>query len=507
MNRLKQFVFNGLLVTAVSLLMRSVGVAFQVYLSRRIGAVAMGLFTLISTVYGFAITLATSGIGLATTRLVAEALGTEESREQPGKSPRVLATVKKCTAYSLFFSIAAAILLYGLAPAIGNGILEDTRAIKPLRLLALTLPPISLSTVLSGYFIAVRRVHKNAITQILGQGAKIGGCILLLGMLSGDSVEDACMAVILSGVLSELVSFVTQWLLYVIEKKKKAATALALSDRRHIRSNLLKTALPVALSAYVRSGLVTVEHMLIPKGLEKSGASRDTSLAAYGTVHSMVFPLVLFPSALSGSFAGLLVPEVAESQTAKDEGRIHRIINRVFSCIMIYAIGTAGILLCFAHPLANVIYPGTDAGTYIWMIAPLVPIMYLDTSVDSLLKGMGQQFYCMVVNIIDSFLSVILVWILLPRMGILGYIVTVYFTETVNATLSITRLFSVTKIKVRWMQWLILPLLAILGATAATSLLIRRLQLSVDNAFRLTVQIILCCSVYLCLIFLTKKEE
>ena len=84
MKKLKTFIVNGLLLTAVSLIMRSVSVSFHIYLSNRIGAVAMGIFTLISTVYGFSITLATSGIQLASTRLVSEAMGKAEAT---GKSP------------------------------------------------------------------------------------------------------------------------------------------------------------------------------------------------------------------------------------------------------------------------------------------------------------------------------------------------------------------------------------------------------------------------------------
>ena len=75
MNRLRRFMLNGLLMAAVSIIIRSVSVAFNVYVSNKIGAVAMGLFSLITTVYGFGITLATSGINLAATRLIAQVIG------------------------------------------------------------------------------------------------------------------------------------------------------------------------------------------------------------------------------------------------------------------------------------------------------------------------------------------------------------------------------------------------------------------------------------------------
>ena len=71
----RQYLYNALLLTAVTLLMRTVSVSFNVYISNKVGAEAMGVHGLICGVYNFGITLATSGINLATTRMVSEALG------------------------------------------------------------------------------------------------------------------------------------------------------------------------------------------------------------------------------------------------------------------------------------------------------------------------------------------------------------------------------------------------------------------------------------------------
>ena len=164
MTRLKKFILNGLLITIVSLLIRTVSVSFNIYISNRIGAVAMGVFTLISTVYGFAITVATSGIGLATTRIIAEASGKEETSISPNETTPVLrCIVRKCVIYALCFSIGSGVILFVFSNAIGTRLLHDPRTVLPLRVLAFTLPPISLSSVFSGYFVAIRRVYKNAV--------------------------------------------------------------------------------------------------------------------------------------------------------------------------------------------------------------------------------------------------------------------------------------------------------------------------------------------------------
>ena len=77
----KRFFKNGILLTAVALAIRTVGIAFNSYITRSVGAEGIGLYTLIMTVYSFAVTLATSGINLTVTRLVAGAVGGTRGKE------------------------------------------------------------------------------------------------------------------------------------------------------------------------------------------------------------------------------------------------------------------------------------------------------------------------------------------------------------------------------------------------------------------------------------------
>lgn len=506
MDRLKKFFINGILMTAVTLLIRYVSVRFNIYISNRIGAVAMGIFTLVSSVYGFAITLAASGINLATTKLVSEALGLSSNRAGIKPHTEISAIMKKSLLFSLSVSAFTAIALFLSAEFIGTRILGDSRTVSSLQILAFSLPPIALSSSLGGYFTAMRRVYKNAAVQILGQAARIFLCAFLLGAAAAEDLESSCVAIVIGITLSELLAFSIQALLYISEKRKerKKIGDTHIRTGTRLSKKLLPITVPVAFSAYMRSALVTVEHLLIPIGLEKSGTSRDLSLAAYGTVHSVVFPLVLFPSAISSSFAGLLVPEISESDAACDKARIERIISRVLKTVLIYSIGTAAVMMSLSAEFGEVLLPDSDAGKYIALIAPLIPIMYLDTSVDSILKGLGYQFYSMIINIVDASMSVILVWILLPRFGIMGYIATVYFTEIVNATLSITKLLIVTKTRVRLVDWLIKPICSAILSTWLITFLLSLTSGAAASRFGLFCHISLIAVVYLCLLVLFK---
>lgn len=484
-------------MTAVSIAIRYVAVAFNVYLTNKIGASAIGLFTLISSVYGFALTLATSGISLATTKLVSEALGgaTENNRDATVK-----AIMKKSLFFSFIISLTVSIALYLLAPSISEEILKDIRTLKSLRILSFTLVPIAISSSISGYFIAIRSVQKNAAVQVLGQAVRIFGCIYFLSFIGDNDIESACIAIVAGGSLAELIAFLMHLISYLLNLRK--LSKIGKSDGTFTKK-LIPFTLPIAFSAYVRSALVTIEHLLIPWGLEKSGSGRNASLAAYGVMHSVIFPFVLFPAAISSSFAGLLVPEISESAAAKDNERIERIIARVLKTVLLYSIGVAGIMICLSSEFGNVMKIDTSGAKYILLISPLVPVMYLDTSVDSILKGLGHQLYCMIINILDALMSVILVFILLPRYGIMGYVVTVYFTELVNAFLSITKLLIVTKTKFKLSDWLIKPLVSIIISTSFISILFSKLSLFAQNKIEVAAHVSIIAILYLTILCLT----
>ena len=93
MSKKRKFLLNGLVLTMVGLVMRAVALYLGAYISGVIGAEGIGLQSLIGTVYSLAVTLATSGVGLSVTRLVAASIGESES-ERIRKALTVLTSIR-----------------------------------------------------------------------------------------------------------------------------------------------------------------------------------------------------------------------------------------------------------------------------------------------------------------------------------------------------------------------------------------------------------------------------
>ncbi len=465
------FLRGAAMLTVCSLLMRTVGVGFNVYITGVLGAGGVGLFSLITSAYGFFSTFALSGVNLAASKLCAEGIGHECADEVRG-------VMRRCLAYSLCFGGCATLLMLALSYPIGVCLIGDAGSVRSLRILAPSLLPLSLSSGIYGYLHAVRRVGKSAVLQIGEQLARILFTVLLFRTLMPSGAPEACALVSLGITFSELIAFSVGIIIFyrdITQHLPPQGIRLPGLTRR-----LLSISLPMALSSYMRSGLLTLEHMLIPSGLRRFGSGSEGALEQYGILHGMAFPVILYPQVLLASVSGLLVPEVSEEAARGNDGRIERIAHTVLRLTLAFSIGTAGVFLVFGRHLGELLYNNADSGRYILLLAPLIPVMYLDSAVDGILKGLGEQLYSMKVNILDSAMSIVLVIVLLPRFGTAGYILTVYITELVNGALSLIRLLHIIRPRLCFSTDICLPaattcMLSVICRTAPISAFVEQL--------------------------------
>ena len=109
--------------------------------------------------------------------------------------------------YALAFGGVAAIALYFGSDVLAVRALGDIRTRSSLRLLSVSLVPIALSAVYSGYFVAVRRVGHNAVTQVFEQAVRIFLTLFGLSLCIEGEVEAACLALVGGSSIAEFFSF------------------------------------------------------------------------------------------------------------------------------------------------------------------------------------------------------------------------------------------------------------------------------------------------------------
>ncbi len=490
MKKFKTFVINTIILSIASLIMNIVGMGFSVYISNKIGTEALGVYQLIISIYTFAITLATSGISIAVTHLVSEKLALKEYSE-----------VKKITRQSIILSLImgclAMIALIFSSDFLTTNFLHSKISSNSLILIAVSLPPLAVSASVNGYFSAVTRVIKSASANFIEQFFKIIISIYFFNMILPTSLENACLSLVLGSLLSEFISFIYLILMYRIDKKRYKETR---NKKSRYYRDIIKISFPIAITSYIRSGLSTLKQIIIPIRLEKSGISCEHALSQYGMITGMVMQLIWFPCLFINVFAGLLIPEYSRLNALNSKKRINNVTSIIFKFTLLFSTLIFGIFFTFSDSLSMAIYNKMEVAKYIKLISPLVLIMYIDNVVDGMLKGLNKQVAVMKCNILDLFISIILMYILLPIYGIYGYIIVLFTSELLNGTISIIQLIKATEVKLDVISILLKPIVCIILSNVAIKYVFNTYNGKISS---LILEILIYTLIYIFLLFVT----
>ena len=489
LSKLRNFAVNAGILTITSLSLGAAGVFYNAWLTRNLGSTGMGLFSLMMAVYRFAVTFACSGSGLAATRLVAEETAT-------GNGKAASSALEKTLLYSLFFGIFGGILLWAFSDFAAFSMVGDIRAAKPFRILAFSLPFVGVSAALSGYFTAVTRVFSSSAAQIFEQLSQMAFTVSVFAVMKPDDLGEACVLVAAGSTVSEAASFLLHYILYRTDRRKHPFSGGKAEKGSVIWKKIVGIALPVGASAVLRSALSTVKHLLVPVSLMKSGMTNETALSEYGIVGGMVLPVLTFPCTFLLGFSNLLVPEVAQYKTLGQTEKIEKVMGYVFRMTLIFAVAVAAVLMFFAEEFAVLLYNEPAAGKAIRALAPIVTVMYLDSAVDGILKGLGEQVAVVRYNVYDTAMCVGLVYTLVPFLGTAGYLTTIVISEVFNMALSASRLVYVTGFRVDMVRWAVAPVFAAALSTGISSAVLKSF-LNTKEAPGLVLTVILTVIIYI----------
>ena len=475
-----------------SLVIKIIVSAFDIFLANKIGAEAIGVYGLIMSIYMFCVTVATSGVNLAATKVIAE----EIEKENTANVPRI---IKRCFLYSLIMGILSCALLITFTPYICNSWLMNKVSHYVLYTLALSLPFISMTSAISGYFLAVRNVIRTSISQVSGQLIRIGIVFILVTYFFSSDINSSALALVIGSTLSEIISFVFLYITYL--KDKKLYTQVR-HKNSFLTKRILKISLPIAVTSYIRSGLNTLKQIIIPIRLKLSGVSYETAISQYGIICGMAMPVIMFPSVIVYSYSSLLIPEFSRYSVHNDKKVMNNTISKLFKITLYFSIAITGILMYFGKDIGAILYNTPDVGWYIKITAPLITLIYLDNVIDSILKGLGKQVSVMCCNILDLIISVSFIYFLLPIYGSVGYIVVMYISEILNYSISVVTLFKETNLKFKYFDWVILPTFCIILSIVLTSIFNFSYM---TTSLSLISKLLLCILCYITLLCLTWK--
>ena len=194
---------------------------------------------------------------------------------------------------------------------------------------------------------------------------------------------------------------------------------------------------------------------------------RAAALERYGVLKGMALPLLTFPFGLLGSLAVLLMPEITQAHVLGQTARLNALLDRMLRLTGFFSALAAALFWCWGPDAAGLLYGSAEAGFYLQVLAPVLPLLYLESMVDGAMKGVGEQKAAFRYSVWDAVLRLAGVAVLLPRYGMRGFLAVMLLSTLYTCTANTGRLLFSSGMPHAFRRWLGAPALA--GALAAAA--------------------------------------
>lgn len=407
----KNSVFKNMIFLGMSgLAAKSFDFLFRAYYSRMLGSEGMGLLSLGFSFHSVMLTFATAGLGVAVSKITSEYM------------ERKNAAAVKSSMHSAIFGVSVLSLIVILITFTFSGqfaqkFLGDSRVSASLCTLVPSVLFMGISYCLKGCFYASRKIFPPASSEILEQAVKFVCIKTLLKYLLPYGVEYGCAAVFAGITIGELSS--CAYLSYFYIKEEKRNYDLPLGETQGIRTRelvcaLLGVSIPSMITSLCCSFLRMKEEVLIVSSLERGGMSHLKALQSLGIIHGMAMPMLVLPLSLMGSVMSLLVPEISRAGV-RGRKRLKRVSVKTFKIGSAIGCAVSIFFLLFGENLTEIVYASREAAPLVVTLAPLCPIMFIDSLSCSILNGLGKQFRLLGFTIADFAIRLAIIYFALPK--------------------------------------------------------------------------------------------
>jgi len=299
MRQFSLFLRGTLILTIAGILSRFLGFFYKIFLAQALGAEGMGIYQLIFPVFSVCHALTASGIETSISRFTAF-----------GKKNEHAEFLYAGLFISMAASLAVSLILWRQAPFIALHLLHESRCEPLLRILSAAIPLAAIHGCFAGSYLGKKKTGIPSLAQLLEQLLRIGTVWLLCGICvqQGRKITPSLAAFgLLAGEAGSA--------LFMLNFSGEAWP-----DFRHPSKylskcrTLLSMALPLTGNRLSLTLLQSVEAVLIPLNLQKSGLTAADALSLYGILTGMALSFLMFPNAVTSSISAMLLPVISEEQ-------------------------------------------------------------------------------------------------------------------------------------------------------------------------------------------------
>ncbi len=426
----EKFIKSTIILIIGGLITKILSMIIRITMTRIVGTEGIGLYMLVMPTFSLAMTIATLSLPVAISKIVAE--NTKNNKN----------VIFSTTIIALIFNIIIILIMVLSSKLIATTFLKNDNLYFPIIACALTLPFITISSIIRGYFYGKQKMLPHVISNIFEQIIRILCIYLIIPPLLKNGIIYAVTGLILINIISEVSSILI--LIFYLPKNFK----IVKNDFK-IEQNTLKEikdiSLPTTTGRIISSLGSFLEPIILTFVLFKIGYNNAYITNEYGIITGYVLPMVTMPSFLTGAISSALLPVISNFYA---KGKLNYVKNKIKQATLLsLAIGFPITIIMFLFPdVCLTIIFGANVGSNYLKVASLIYfISYINNPLTSALQAMNKSKIVMLTNFIAIIIKTVLLYFLTYLdIGMYSFLIASFISISY---LTIHQLIAVKKIK------------------------------------------------------------
>ncbi len=444
-----------ILLTISGFFTRTIAFLYNAYLVRLTGSEGIGIYQMVLPLFFTMLTVSCAGIPYAIAKLVSE----EQSVTGNSQSRKILLTAMIMLATTGGFVAGS---MYWAAGYLSTRAFTDPRTGQVIVLLA---PAIFMATIaagLRGYFEGMQKMFQVAQAQVLDQLVHSTVAVVLVLLLAKKGIVYVAIALatgMISGETAALIVLLGSLARGGHEPRNgrddsRPMGGQRVRDRSKIREStrrrpagwqislaprILKLAVPLAIGSVIAGAIQSVNTMIIPARLVKSGLAVQEATAQLGQLTGIAFPLIMFPNILNLALATNLVPAISRALAARDHQTVKRQTQKAVTLTIFLGLPVSSMLAVLSRPICSLVFGFPEAATIVTIMAVGAPFLYLWQTTAGILRGLGKPGLTVRSYIIGTLMDTAIVYPLaaIPGIGIKGAAISSAINFIIGAVLNL----------------------------------------------------------------------
>ena len=369
-----------------------IGFILKIIITRNLGAEAMGLMSLLSPTTSLLSTIAVFSYPTSLSKLISH------------KSYRTKELFTSIIPISLIINLIIILFITINSKFISEILFKESRLYLPIICISLTMPFITISSIIKGYFWGKQNMFPYMLSNFIEQISRITIILLFLNKIN-NNIYKICF-IILINIIGEIISQLV--MIYFIPKTKKEnikINKLAIIDT-------MKICISTTSSKLIGTFAHFLEPILLTNLLLLSGYTKDYIIYEYGVINAYSLSLLLMPQFFTQNMSTSLIPELSKHYSNKNYDMCKKRIKQVLLISSFIGASSTIIITLFPKFFLTLLFKTTEGIDYIRLLSPFMILFYIQYPLANALQALGQNKTAFKISIISSILKLLSITIL-----------------------------------------------------------------------------------------------